>query len=268
MVRSTDEFRILVARAEADVDLDAACLLIGARARPDLDPLEVVAAGRAELDRLAAGCADATVDALRARLFDGSGFTGNRTRYHDPANSYLDVVLARRTGIPITLAVVVMEVGRRVGLHLHGVGMPGHFLVGADDGDGVRLYVDAFDRGRVLDEQECRRRYTELAGPGAPWSSRMLAPVGARAILGRVLANLRVIFEGSQHLAGLDWVMELRLAIPGTPPAERAGRASVLAALGRYDEAATELEALAAAAGGELAADLRSRAARLRARLN
>jgi regulator of sirC expression with transglutaminase-like and TPR domain len=166
----------------------------------------------------------------------------------------------------------VIEVGRRLGLELVPVGMPGHFLVGVGHG----RFVDAFDGGRLIDEAGARERFTELAGAGTPWSPALLAPTGSRAVLARVLGNLRGIFAGARDLAALDRVMELRLAVPGVPDRERAERASVLAALGRYAEAGAELERLADVVTGSdeeldgpfAAEQLRAQAARLRARLN
>ncbi len=292
-VSPTDEFRALVARPPEGIPLDVGCLLIAAHAHPAAEAPGVVPAGLAALDAIAQRCPGPDLDDVRGHLFGTLGFAGNRRRYDDPRNSFLDVVLQRRLGIPITLAVVVIEVGRRVGLSLAGVGMPGHFLVAA----GEDRYLDAFDGGRVLDGQGCRERFVELAGPGAPWSPELLERSDPRVVLARVLANLRQLFAQSQDLRGLDWVLELRLGIPGVPAAERADRASVLSALGRYDEAARELERLAEteeagsdglagegvgarlAAGaqgrpsdghaeGEAAAGLRARAAQLRARLN
>ncbi|GAC1315513.1 MAG: hypothetical protein NVSMB12_11300 [Acidimicrobiales bacterium] len=239
-VSATAQFHALVAGGAA-APLDVGCLLIAAHAHDDSDSSEVLAGGLAALDDLAGSCPGPSLDDLRRHLFSELGFRGNRRHYDDPRNSYLDHVLATRSGIPITLSVVMIEVGRRLGITLEGVGMPGHFLVGAGDG----WYVDAFDAGRVLDTAGCRERFLELAGPGAPWSDELLAPVSSQAVLARVLANLRRLFAAAQDLRGLDWVLELRLGIPGVPVRERAERASVLAALGRYDEAAAELEALA-----------------------
>jgi len=258
---ASEEFLALVAGPEGDIPLDGGCLLIAAHARPPGERATVVTRGRAALDELAGGCGGADLDAVLGHLFGTLGFAGNRAHYDDPRNSLLDEVIGRRTGIPITLSVVLIEVARRVGVALAPIGMPGHFIVGAGDG----RFVDAFDGGRVLDEGGCRRRFAELAGPGAPWSVDLLAPVGPRAVLSRVLANLRRVYGESGDLRALDWVLALRVAIPGVPPAERAERASVLSALGRYDEAAAELDRLAAAGGGD---ELRSQAARLRARLN
>jgi regulator of sirC expression with transglutaminase-like and TPR domain len=277
---AVEEFLALVGGPDERIALDTGCLLIAALGGGRSEYAGVVADGRAALDQLAARADAADLDGLLRHLFGTVGFAGNRDHYDDPRNSYLDEVLDRRCGIPITLAVVVIEVGRRLGLELAPVGMPGHFLVGAGEG----RYVDAFDGGRVLDADGCRRRFVELAGPGAPWSSELLAPVGSRSVLTRVLANLRRLFAASHDLHGLDWVLALRTGIPGVPSTERMERATVLAALGRFDAAAAELDRLAdleedgapafhhpsqgPAADVVAAPELRARAARLRARLN
>lgn len=273
----TEQFHSLVGADHDDPPLDVGCLLIAAHARPDVDPADLLASGLGELDQLARSCPGRELDDLRSHLFERLGFHGNRRAYDDPRNSFLDHVLEERTGIPITLSVVMIEVGRRLGLTLDGVGMPGHFLVGAGRG----RFVDAFDGGRLLTAEDCRERFVELAGPGAPWSDELLVPVSGRTVLARVLANLRQLFGAARDLRSLDWVLELRSGMPGVSPRERAERASVLAALGRYDEAARELEILAEQssaeqrhpsagldADDEVAIDLRARAARLRARLN
>ena len=275
-MRATELFVEELARPEAAVRLDRACLLVAAHARPEADPEQLVAAGRHGLDQLAVGCPVGDLLALRSHLFDRLGFRGNRVAYDDPRNSLLDEVLARRTGIPITLSVVAMEVGRRAEVELVGVGLPGHFLLSAGRG----RYLDAFDAGRLLDQDGARHRFAELAGWDAPWSEELLAPVGAYAIVARVLANLRRIYAERRDLRGVEWVLRLRRAVPGVPAGEAVALANVLEALGRYDEAARELERLAAAwadggghpsarpAPGEQTDGLRGRAAGLRARLN
>jgi regulator of sirC expression with transglutaminase-like and TPR domain len=269
---ATERFAALVQGPEDGLGLDVACLLIAAHrspsAHPDhpsADPLAatVLDTGMARLDELAAGCGGRGLDDVLDHLFGAHGFTGNRGNYEDPANSMLDLVLDRRTGIPITLSIVLIEVARRVGLRLDGVGMPGHFLVGTGDG----RYVDSFEGGRVLDVDACRDRFRAIAGAGAQWSPSLLDPVGPRAIVGRVLANLRRIYAESQDLNALSWVLQLRVAIPGISPRERAERASVLSALGQYGEAANELDRLSGM-DAEAREALRSQAARLRARLN
>ena len=274
-MQATDAFIALMGEREEEIPLDTACLLIAAHAHADDAAPGVVAGGQADLDAIAAGCPGGSIDDVRSHLFDTLGFRGNRKQYDDARNSYLDMVIARRLGIPISLAVLTIEVGRRLGLALAPIGMPGHFMVGIGDG----LYLDAFESGRVIDTDGCRLRLAELGG--IPWNDDLVDPIGTHAVLARVLANLRRQFADQQDLLNLDWVLQLRSSIPGVPHRERAERAAVLTALGRYDTAASELERLAtieettrhpsggtSTAGAETALDLRRQAARLRAKLN
>jgi regulator of sirC expression with transglutaminase-like and TPR domain len=265
-VEATRRFVALMRQPVGRIRLDEACLLVAAHAHADDAVERVVAEGMTAIDELAAGCAQrgvngSDIDDVRAHLFGDLGFTGNQRRYDDPRNSYLDMVIARRTGIPITLSIVVIESARRLGVELTAVGMPGHFLVGV----GGDRYLDAFDAGRIIGPDECRRRLEMSAGASVEWTPDLLAPIGPHAVLARVLANLRRVFVDSQDLVGLDWVLQLRAAIPGVPRRERGERAAVLTALGRYDEAASELEDWADIEDSE---DLRHQALRLRAKLN
>lgn len=232
----TTRFRELVQGPGEAVALDEAALLIAAHAHPRLD----VARERTKLDLVAAGVGDRTLDSWRRHLFIELGFAGNTHRYYDPANSFLDDVLRRRTGLPITLSVMGIEVGRRIGLHLEGVGMPGHFLLR----HGPDVYVDPFDGGRVLDRAGCIERFKELHGAGLPFQPGYLDTVGTLAILGRILNNLKSVYTGRGDVAALAWVFELRMALPGASPLERRDRARVLGATGHFLEAAAELEEL------------------------
>lgn len=261
----TRRFEELVAGPEAELALDEAAVLLAAHATPGLD----VRAQLGRLDDLADGCEQATLTGLRHHLFEVVGFDGNHRRYDDPRNSFLDAVLDRRVGIPISLAVVTMEVGRRLGIELGGVALPGHFLVRHDGTvDGLVAYIDPFRSGRLLDAAGCQDLYRSLFGPGASFRDGMLAPVGPRAILARMLANLRTIFAASGDARSLGWALRLRAAIPATTAAELADRASALAALARFPEAAETLEALGAILPTDRAARARNTAALLRARLN
>ena len=257
-------FAALVEPSRAEVPLDEAALLIAACAHPGLD----VDHWRGELDRLAEGLPAGDVDAVRRRLYVERGFAGNAVDYYDARNSFLDDVITRRTGIPITLAVVVMEVARRAGVALVGVGMPAHFLVrSADD---PSLFVDPFD-GIVLDPDGCRQLFQRVAGASTAFEPSFLDPVDTRTILARVLANLKSIYVSSSDVVNLAWVLRLRLALPGVPADERLELSRVLAAGGRPGEAADELLAVASsldAADADRAEQLEREALRLRARLN
>ncbi|HEX5946881.1 MAG TPA: transglutaminase-like domain-containing protein [Acidimicrobiales bacterium] len=241
----TDRLAELVRGPEEGCRLDVAALLIAAHARRDLDVEEQVA----RLDKLAAGCAAGTLDAVTTHLFDHLGFTGDTDDYRNPRNSLLDVVLDRREGIPITLSLVVMEVARRVGVPLVGVGMPGHFLV-RSAGD-VDLFVDPFNQA-TLDRAGCQELFARLHGPRARFESRFLEPVGTQATIARMLTNLQRSFVGVGDRAGALWAQCLRVLVPGTTVLDRRQLAAMLAANGRFDAAAMELEAIADdGAGGE-----------------
>src|SRR4051794_30579999 len=202
-------FAELVQGDEDAIPLDEAALLIAAHAYPDLD----VAAERGRLDALAARCPGDELDVLLEYLFGELGFTGNRHEYYDPRNSFLNEVVDRRLGIPITLAVVTMEVGRRIGVPLLGVGMPGHFLVRYGP-----VVIDPFTGGRRLSEDDCRNLLA--ATGGVELDQSFLAPVGTRAILARMLANLKQVYLQAGDTRSLEWVVALRTAIPGVDPAE------------------------------------------------
>jgi regulator of sirC expression with transglutaminase-like and TPR domain len=276
VTEQADRFAALVARPEDEIPLDEAALLIAAHARPDLD----VAAELGRLDELAAGCKEPTLDGLTHHLFTELGFRGNTEEYSDPDNSYLDRVLQRRVGIPITLSVLTMEVGRRLGVPLDGVGMPGHFLVRhrADPG----TFLDPFGGGRRLDAAGCRALFAALGGtdPGArgrppdsggvsrlQWEDAYLAPVGPRAILTRMLLNLQGLFLPSD-LRSAAWVLELRLTMPGLTVADRLGLARALGSMGRFGSAAAELDRVAAELPADEGATLAAEAKALRARAN
>ena len=258
----TQRFGDLVAGREADVPLDQACLLIAAHAYPGLD----IGAELARLDELAAGCPAPTLDGLRHHLFEVLGFTGNRRRYADPRNTFLNDVMERRTGIPISLAVVTMEVGRRLGVPLVGIGMPGHFLVGHSGEPEVLL--DPFGGGRLLDVEQSAELFGAVHGRSVAFEPSMLAPVGPRAILTRTLANLRQLYLATGDAPSAGWVLRLRTTIPATTAPELADVAAAHAAIGRFDIAAATLEELAELLADDAAERARSEAKLLRSRLN
>ena len=126
-------------------------------------------------------------------LFEQKGFEGNREEYADPRNSFLNEVIDRRRGIPITLSVLYIEVGRRLGLNLYGVGFPTHFLVKAVDERG-ELIIDPFYEGAILTLEEIRARLTQVYGQPVEVSPAHLKPVGTRHILVRMLRNLKAVY--------------------------------------------------------------------------
>ncbi len=258
----TERFVEIVGGPSEGIGLDEAASLIAAHDHAGVD---VQAQARA-LDDLASGF-DGTIEGLVNHLFGTCGFAGDRSRYYDPANSFLDRVLERRTGIPITLAVVMVEVGRRKGVELSGVSMPGHFLVCHDRGGSIDFY-DPFDGGRMLDAEACRDLFHAVCGDGAKFDISYLEPVGPKQILSRMLANLRELYAAAGALESLCWVLSLRAAIPGSPASDLAELAAAQARLGRFVEAAAILDRLSSTETGALGDLARHQARQLRASLN
>ena len=245
----------------ADVPL-AESLLLLAEARPDGGA--PAAAGLDALDAIALACPDATVEGLIRHVFVEQGFVGDRDDYHDPRNSYLDEVLRRRVGMPITLSVVLVEVGRRLGIELVGVGLPGHFLVReGSDPDG---FIDPYHAGVRIGADACLARFRSIHGPDAAFHPSYLDPVPSRSIVQRVLNNLTVTFR-SRSPRDLDWLLDIRLRIPADPPDLRA-LADLCELRGRYGDAAELLDRVGDSLEDGARGRIRDRSMRLRARLN
>ncbi len=190
----------------------------------------------------------------------------SRRNYYDAENSFLHRVIARRLGIPITLSVLAIEVGRRAGIALDPVGMPGHFLVGVP---GEDAWLDAFAGGELLDLAGCEARFRASTGtgPDVAFGPHLLPVVGPFSVLSRMLANLGVVYEVLHSGTDLEWVTRMRLELPDAGTAEVLALASALELQGKFLEAARELEDRAASEpqGGE---ELRRAALRLRSRFN
>lgn len=258
----TERFAALMAQDEDTIPLDLAALLIAAHARPGLD----VDAQRSRLDELAATCPGRALDDLVGHLFGRLGFVGDDEDYYDPRNSYLPHVLDTRRGIPISLSVVTISVGARVGIPLVGVGMPGHFLVRALDRPD--RFLDPYDGGSVLDQGGCEALFHSLHGAEVAFHPAHLAPVGPRAVAARMLANLSASFRARDDKGGLVWALRLRTLVPGVPMEERAELAGALAATGEFVQAARCLEDLSVRCSGSTAEGYARAATRLRSRLN
>jgi regulator of sirC expression with transglutaminase-like and TPR domain len=243
-------FREFVARDEPD--LFEGSLLISRLIDPDEDLEKARARVAAFATRVReAKHREATAcDALRRVLFAEEGFRGDAESYDDPRNSSVAHVLAARQGMPITLAIVVLEVGRRAGLALYGVGLPGHFVVGGPDlPEGS--YLDPFDGGDLYDAPAVAKRVGAIFGTAVELPPEAFLPDSSRAILTRVLYNLRRSCEKrgrlEEALAALDCVQAL---VPEDGSVLRE-RGLLLLRLGRTREAVAALEAYVAAGQGE-----------------
>ncbi|HYG63049.1 MAG TPA: transglutaminase-like domain-containing protein [Thermoanaerobaculia bacterium] len=216
-----ERFAALAAFPDRDIDIFEASLLIAAEEQPGLDPdpwlrrldllsrelwlrLEGV---EGDFDRL---------NQLTAFLFGELGLRGNDQDYYDPRNNFIDQVLDRRLGIPLTLGIICMEVGRRVGIPLDGVGFPGHFLV--RHSLHPNLILDPYEGGRLLTVRDCEEILERVSGGKLTFEPRLLRPVGPRQILVRMLNNLRGIYLNQGEFGrALSVVERVQLLIPEDP---------------------------------------------------
>src|SRR2546423_64527 len=206
--------------AQEPIDLARAALAVAREEYPDLDEGRYLGL----LDRLADGVQaglpagaipERRVGRMNAYLFHELGFCGNQADYYDPRNSFLNEVLDRRTGIPLTLCVVYMEVGRRCGLRVEGIGFPGHFLCKVQL-EGGELVVDPFHRGQLLGLEEIKRRLAAAVGDQVKFDPRILRAARPREILVRMLQNLRSVHSEKNDMPrALSAVDRLLLLAPG-----------------------------------------------------
>jgi regulator of sirC expression with transglutaminase-like and TPR domain len=194
---SLRELAGLVSRPDGRLDLARAALTIAQWEYPALD----VNAYLERLDGLARGVDGSRrstdplgrLHRLREYLFVEQGFTGNREDYYDPRNSFLNDVLDRRQGIPITLSLVLIEVGKRLGLAVEGIGLPGHFIAGARLDDS-QIFLDPYNGGALLTPESCEQLVGRVLGRRVTLTQEHYAPVAGRQLLGRMLANLKAIY--------------------------------------------------------------------------
>jgi len=221
-----DLFREMVSRPPEQMDLAAAALLIALDEYPELNVSEyleridlLAERTSAQLHSDAAERPMEAIESINYQLFEIEGFRGNQEDYYDPRNSFLNDVLDRKTGIPITLSVLYMEVGRRIGLKVEGVGMPGHFIVKCKH-NGEEIFIDAFERGEILLEEGCEQKLTQLHGKDFQFNRSCLGAVNHSQILTRMLHNLKAIYWNQQNYAKAIGVIEKLLLINPTAAAE------------------------------------------------
>jgi len=186
------------------------------------------------------------VQALNRYLFDELGFTGNRKQYEDPRNSCLNEVLERRTGIPITMSVVYMEVARRAGLRIDGVNFPGHFLVRCCEGKprtGAGLIIDPFHGGALLTEQDCRMLLQRHVGDEVAFSKSLLASATRPQVISRMLLNLKRLYVHMRSFPQAREVTEMLLALTPSSLSELRDRGLLAYHLNDFTSALRDLQA-------------------------
>lgn len=231
---------------DEQIDLAKAALYIAQEEYPNLDPDEYLNA----LDTMALEVQERLpgerypmriIQTINRYLYDDLGFRGNTEDYYEPRNSFLNDVIERRTGIPITLALVYLEIARRIEFPMVGIGMPGHFLIRPEFED-AGIFVDAFHRGDILFEQDCQERLAQIYGQPVQLQPAFVEPVSHRRFLGRMLANLKIIYlQGQQLQKALAAVERILLLFPDAP-VEMRDRGLLYYQMGRWPEAALDLE--------------------------
>jgi regulator of sirC expression with transglutaminase-like and TPR domain len=229
--------------AAEPIDLFQSALLVAALDNPDLD----LAGARHDLDRLAAevakgvpeGADDAAkLAALDRVLFQELGFHGSRGDYYNRSNSYVNEVLDDREGIPITLALVYMELAKRLGVAIEGVGLPGHFLVRHAPAGAEPRWIDVFDGATILDRDGVAKLYRDLQGRDL--TDDLLAPVGPKAILVRMINNLLSIATREDDAPAMHRYLDAILAVDPESGRDRVMRMLVANRLGRKDAARSD----------------------------
>lgn len=214
-----ERFAALATQPEAEIRVAEAALWIAAEEYPDLS----IPAYLGRLDELAAGAREVVptdasprerLAAFHAYLFERHRFRGNEAEYYDPRNSYLNEVLDRQLGIPISLTIVYVDVGRQIGLPLQGVSFPGHFLCkyGPEGRDGTEILIDVFHR-KIVSREELQRRLEQNFGGKAEMDETWLAAAGPHEILARMLGNLKQIYlergDTTRILRCFDRILQL-----------------------------------------------------------
>jgi regulator of sirC expression with transglutaminase-like and TPR domain len=220
MTAARERFAALASGPDANIDVAEAALLIAQEQYPGLD----IAVYLGRLDQLAAAARASVrehmppvrqVEQLNQFLFVECGFAGDQDEFYDARNSFLNEVLDRRRGIPITLSIVYCQVAQRLGLPVYGVSFPGHFL--AKYAGDPEIIIDPFF-GTVIDTKECARRLAGIYGPDARFERRLLRAATPREILVRLLSNLKQVYvEKSDLVAALGCVERILLLTPDAP---------------------------------------------------
>jgi len=229
------------------IDLVRAALIIARTEYPDLYLDAYVNRVDELARRVAAHIIDVddipkTIAAINQVLFNELGLRGNREDYYDPCNSFLNDVLDRGVGIPITLALIYMEVARRINLPLVGVGMPGHFLLKHYDIDGRETLIDCVNGGDILNPQDCQRRLDEIYSGQLTLRPEFLFAVSRRQMLTRMLNNLKTIYLSARNFRKALPIVDLVLVIYPRSPEDVKQRALLRYSLNQPKGAMEDLE--------------------------
>ncbi len=235
------DFATAVSSDLAKIDLTHAAYLLSAHRSLFVRSASELKSHGERLDEIADGC-DHSFEGWQRRLFVEFGFSGNGLDYHDVRNSFLPDVIERRVGIPISLALVGLDLAGKIGLPMWGVSFPGHFLLGTPVVD--RPFIDPFNGGTVLQVDDCVALHRGMFGPDRPMDDASIQPVSSELILIRMLMNLKQNYARLRDLDGLTAVLRLRSALPDFGIDEGRELIRLLDATGHWSEAISTLTLL------------------------
>jgi len=231
-----NEFSQLASLADDQIDLAHGALLIAKAAYPDLNESLYLKrldrmASRVKLDMTANTESEDIITELNYILFEQEKFRGNRENYYDPDNSFLNRVLDRKTGIPITLSLIYIEVAGRLGLDVRGIGLPGHFITALYHASG-KIFIDPFNRGEIRTVGECLQIVRANKGKTVTSDLHWLQPIGRKELLARMLRNLKFIYARQDNDVMLFKTIHWILTLQPEAPAELSARAMLYEAMG------------------------------------
>ena len=240
------EFSQLASLADDRIDLAHGALLIATAAYPDLDKSSYLErldqmASRVKLDMTANTKSEDIITKLNTILFEQEKFRGNRENYYDPDNSFLNRVLDRKTGIPITLSLIYIEVAGRLGLDVRGIGLPGHFITALYHASG-KIFIDPFNRGEIRTVDECLEIVRANRGTTVTSDLHWLQPIGRKELLARMLRNLKLIYARQDNDVMLFKTIHWILTLQPEAPAELSARAMLYEAMGNPSRAVKDWE--------------------------
>ncbi|MDF5708041.1 MAG: SirB1 family protein [Nostoc sp. S4] len=235
-----------IQQSDEEINLAKAALYIAQEEYPNLDSEEYLNA----LDTIAWEVQERLpeqryplriIQTINQYIYEDLGFSGNKIDYYNPRNSYLNDVIDRRLGIPITLALVYLEVARRIDFPMVGIGMPGHFLIRPDVAD-MEIFVDAFNSGEIIFPEDCQERLSQLYQQPVTLQPEFLAVVTNRQFLARMLTNLKFIYLKQQELEKTLGAVERILLLFPDLTLELRDRGLIYYQLGYYPQAAADLQ--------------------------
>lgn len=233
-------------RPDREIDLAKAALYMALEEYPNCDTEEYLNALDAMADEVrdllpAQNYPLRIIQTINRYLYDDLGFSGNEADYYDPRNSFLNEVIDRRTGIPISLSLVYLEVAKRIEFPMVGIGMPGHFLIRPDFED-AGIFVDAFNGGEVLFPEDCQARLSQIYGQPMELQPAFLAPASNKQLLGRMLGNLKAIYLNQRDAARVMGAIDRILLLFPNALGELRDRGILYYQLGQLVEARRDLE--------------------------